>query len=59
MSTAAATFSSPLIYVECDIPEGMTLRSWRASHTAATVTPMSGVLRRVRRARRARRRHAS
>jgi hypothetical protein len=28
-----------LDYVECDVPDGMTLRQWRRSHTAATPHP--------------------
>jgi hypothetical protein len=58
MSAAASSFS-PLVYVECDIPAGMTVRAWRASRqpAEAPVSLMSGVLRRVRRVRRARRRH--
>jgi hypothetical protein len=53
--SAAALSSSPLIYVECDIPAGMTVRAWRASRQpAAGVSRMSGVLRRIRRVRRAR-----
>jgi len=49
-----STFSSPLLYVQCDIPEGMTLAAWRTSRSpsAATVTPLSSVVRRARRVRR-------
>jgi hypothetical protein len=31
MSSLAAT---PLIYVECDVPEGMTLDDWRRTRSA-------------------------
>jgi hypothetical protein len=57
MSAHAATFS-PFNYIECDIPEGMTLGSWRAARDErdAGMSPMSGVLRRMRRVRRARQR---
>jgi hypothetical protein len=59
MSTAALS-SSPLVYIECDIPAGMTVRAWRASRRpAAPMSRMSGVLRRVRRVRRARRRNGA
>jgi hypothetical protein len=58
--SAAALSSSPLVYIECDIPAGMTVQAWRASRQpAAQVSPMSGVLRRVRRVRRARRRQGA
>jgi hypothetical protein len=51
-----STAATPLLYIECDVPEGQTLRDWRRAREAAhpVVTPMSSVLRRVRRARRAR-----
>ena len=51
-----STTATPLLYIECDVPEGQTLRDWRRARDAAhpVVTPMSSVLRRVRRARRAR-----
>lgn len=54
-----SSVATPLIYIDCDIPAGMTVADWRASRRAggAEVSPMSGVLRRLRRARRARRRH--
>ena len=29
--------SSPLIYVECDVPEGMTLTEWRRSQREGRV----------------------
>lgn len=59
--SAAAPSLSPLVYVDCDIPAGMTIRAWRESREPldASLSPMSGVLRRVRRARRARRRHGA
>jgi hypothetical protein len=59
MSAAAVT--TPLIYIDCDIPEGMTLSAWRRDRNerGLSMAPMSGVLRRVRRARRARRRSES
>jgi hypothetical protein len=59
MSTAPSSLS-PLVYIECDIPAGMTINAWRASRQPMDerVSPMSGVLRRVRRARRARRLYA-
>jgi hypothetical protein len=60
MSTAASALS-PMVYVECDIPAGMTIRDWRTSRQPvdASFSPMSGVVRRVRRARRARVRHGA
>jgi hypothetical protein len=57
MSSAALSLS-PVIYVECDVPAGMTLTEWRRRRNESggeRVTWMSGVLRRVRRVRRARR----
>jgi hypothetical protein len=52
--------ASTVLYIECDVPAGMTLREWRAERAGATsqagFAPMSGVLRRLRRVRRARRR---
>ena len=56
MSTADPSLS-PLVYIECDIPPGMTMREWRTRRQPidAGVSPMSSVVRRVRRARRARR----
>jgi hypothetical protein len=53
---SAAALSTPMIYVDCDVPAGQTLRDWRRGRDAAhpTVTPMSSVLRKVRRTRRAR-----
>jgi hypothetical protein len=59
MSSAAVSLS-PVIYVECDVPAGMTLSEWRRrrEHSRGEqVTWMSGVLRRVRRVRRARQRN--
>lgn len=55
---SAIALSTPMNYVYTDIPEGLTLRDWRAGHmrSRVTVTPLSGVLRRVRRSRRARQR---
>ena len=56
LANAAPT---PLSYVECDVPAGMTLDDWRRAPSrahGATVTPMGSVLRRVRRTQRARRR---
>ena len=52
----AAAFCTPMIYVDCDVPEGQSLRDWRRARDAAhpTVTPMSSLLRKVRRTRRAR-----
>jgi hypothetical protein len=29
----AAASSPPLVYVECDVPEGMTLDAWRRART--------------------------
>jgi hypothetical protein len=29
----ATAFSPPLVYVECDVPEGMTLVAWRRART--------------------------
>jgi hypothetical protein len=60
MSTAASSIS-PLVYIECDIPAGMTVQAWRASRAAGDerATLMSGVLRRIRRVRRARRRQGA
>jgi hypothetical protein len=58
MSSAALSLS-PVIYVESDIPAGMTLTEWRRGRQQSRgeqVTWMSGLLRRVRRVRRARRR---
>jgi hypothetical protein len=57
--SSAALPATPLIYIECDIPAGMTVDAWRASRRTpgAEVRAMSGVLRRLRRARRARRRN--
>lgn len=54
---SAAALTTPMIYVDCDVPEGQTLSDWRRARDAAhpTITPMSSVLRRVRRTRRARR----
>ena len=56
---SAIALSHPMNYVHTDVPEGMTLRDWRAGQirSRTTVTPLSGVLRRVRRSRRARQRH--
>ena len=53
---SAAALTTPMIYIDCDVPEGQTLRDWRRAREAAhpLVTPMSSVLRRVRRSRRAR-----
>jgi hypothetical protein len=48
------------VYVDCDIPAGMTIRAWRASRQPGdNVSRMSGVLRRIRRVRRARRRQGA
>jgi hypothetical protein len=57
--SSVALPTTPLVYIECDIPAGMTVDAWRASRRApgAEVSAMSGVLRRLRRARRARRRN--
>jgi hypothetical protein len=56
---AADPSLSPLVYIDCDIPAGMTIRDWRVSRQAdAAVSPMGGVVRRVRRVRRARVRYA-
>ena len=58
MSSAALSLS-PVIYVESDIPAGMTLTEWRHGRRQSHgehVAWMSGLLRRVRRVRRARRR---
>ncbi|MEP6953289.1 MAG: hypothetical protein ABI950_04400 [Solirubrobacteraceae bacterium] len=54
---SAAALTTPMIYIDCDVPEGQTLRDWRRARKAAhpVGTPMSSVLRRVRRTRRARR----
>ena len=54
---SAAALTTPMIYIDCDVPEGQTLRDWRRARESAhpVVTPMSSVLRRVRRTRRARR----
>jgi hypothetical protein len=59
--SSVALPATPLIYIECDIPAGMTVDAWRASRrtAGAEVSAMSGVLRRVRRARRARRRNGA
>jgi hypothetical protein len=58
--SAAALSSSSLVYVDCDIPAGMTIRAWRASRQPGdNVSHMSGVLRRIRRVRRARRRQGA
>ena len=49
---------TPLSYVECDIPAGMTLDDWRRARAharGATGTPMGSILRRARRTQRARR----
>lgn len=53
---SAAALTTPMIYVDCDLPGGQTLHDWRRARDAApaTITPMSSVLRRVRRTCRAR-----
>ncbi len=45
---------TPLVYVECDVPEGVTLREWRREQAdrSAGAAPVGPVLGRVRRARR-------
>jgi hypothetical protein len=55
-SMSSAALTTPMIYIDCDVPEGQTLRDWRRAREAAhpVVTPMSSVLRRVRRTRRLR-----
>ena len=53
---SAEALTTPMMYIDCDVPEGQTLRDWRRARDAAhpVMTPMSSVLRRVRRSRRAR-----
>ena len=41
---AVTMTSAPMIYVDCDIPDGMTLTQWRASRT----TPRRGLKARLR-----------
>ena len=44
----------PVLTVECDVPEGMTLREWRRSRTPARKrSPLVRLLRRVCRTQRA------
>jgi hypothetical protein len=31
--TSTASAAAPHVYVDCDIPDGMTLVEWRRSHT--------------------------
>lgn len=53
---SAAALTTPMIYIDCDVPEGQTLRDWRRARESAhpVLTPMSSVIRRVRRSRRTR-----
>jgi hypothetical protein len=51
MSIAAHT-ASPIMYVESDVPEGMTLREWRSNRhrrAAPTHHPVNNALRQARR----------
>jgi hypothetical protein len=54
--SSAAHFASPVLYVECDVPDGMTLREWRSiRHQDATPhQPVGNLLRHVQRASRRR-----
>jgi hypothetical protein len=49
-STAAPT---PMLYVDCDVPEGMTLSEWRSHrrHAEDAGSRRSGLVRLVRRSR--------
>ncbi|HWH93264.1 MAG TPA: hypothetical protein VNT03_05335 [Baekduia sp.] len=40
---------SPLVYIECDVPEGVTLRDWRASRAMPRGSRIGTVLRGLRR----------
>jgi|tagenome__1003787_1003787.scaffolds.fasta_scaffold16593323_2 hypothetical protein len=49
MSSTAGSFS-PVVYIECDVPAGMTLTEWRRRRDEERLTRVSrtgGVLRRL------------
>jgi hypothetical protein len=51
MSSAAGSLS-PVVYIECDVPAGMTLTEWRRrrdEERLARISRMGGMLRRLRR----------